>query len=69
MGQTPDPERTLQASAAAAVPARGSAPVKRAAKFFLQRLFDTHISSAAAALSYSTTLAMVPALALTCASC
>ncbi|MBX7199981.1 MAG: YihY family inner membrane protein [Rhodospirillaceae bacterium] len=34
----------------------------------MRRLYDTHISSAAAALSYSTTLAVVPALALVLAS-
>lgn len=71
MSQTPDPERTLPPPGAAPPPEKplwDSARARAALKFFLHRLYDTHISSAAAALSYSTTLAVVPALALVLAS-
>ncbi len=69
MSQTPDPERTLPPPRPpSSAPAWDRARAKTAVRFFLRRLYHTHISSAAAALSYSTTLAMVPALTLVLAS-
>ena len=67
MSQTPDPARTLPPAAAPPLP-WDSGRAKAAVRFFVHRLYGTHISSAAAALSYSTTLAVVPALALALAS-
>ena len=67
MSQTPDPERTLTSPGVSRV-GWDVVRAKAAVKFFLRRLSDTHISSAAAALSYSTTLAVVPAMALVLAS-
>jgi membrane protein len=67
MRQTPDPERTLEYPSARAR-AGDFARLGPSFKFFLGRVYNTHISSAAAALSYSTTLAVIPALALVLAS-
>lgn len=63
MRQTPDPEQTLPPMHADPR-AWGSARLKRVVGFFAKRLYDIPISGAAAALSYSTTLAVVPAIAL-----
>ena len=67
MRQTPDLEQTLPPAPEPA-PLWGSARLRRLVKFFGKRLYDMPVSGAAAALSYSTTLAVVPAMALVLAS-
>lgn len=67
MSQTPDPARPLERPRPG-TRAGGFAHLAPPIKFFLGRISNNHVSSAAAALSYSTTLAVVPALALVLAS-